>query len=162
MLTAQKCWNFILFLCSQMVSAPQSGMALFVGLKGLRGSLCPLPVQSISMTSTIKVRLALDVCRWNPEAYFLLGTVHKASHAHWIIDCVDKKMKNGPFCSVCRTCLPSVWQQWHMGAGFDQQDMGQLQRMCKIPLPLQPQPWKGEMPLIIICMLFNTVTMAII
>lgn len=42
-----------------MVSARQNGTALFAGLKGLRGSSCPPPVQSISTTSTIKVRPAL-------------------------------------------------------------------------------------------------------
>lgn len=49
-----------LFFSLQMVSAHQIGMALFVGLKGLLEKLYPLPVQSISLTSTIKVSLALD------------------------------------------------------------------------------------------------------
>lgn len=47
-------------LSLQMVSAPQNGMALFVGLKDLQESLFLLPVQSICMTSIIKVRLAQD------------------------------------------------------------------------------------------------------
>lgn len=48
---------------------------------------------------------------------------------------------------LSRSCIPTMWQQWNMGAGFHQQNMGQLQRMCKVPLPLQPQPWRGEAPL---------------
>lgn len=47
-------------LSLQMVSAPQNGMALFVGLKDLQEGLFLLPVQSICMTSIIKVRLAQD------------------------------------------------------------------------------------------------------
>lgn len=52
-------FNSTFFFSLQMVSAHQIGMALFVGLKGLLGKY-PLPVQSISLTSTIKVSLALD------------------------------------------------------------------------------------------------------
>lgn len=48
-----------LFFSLQMVFAHQIGMALVVGLKGLLGKY-PFPVQSISLTSTIKVSLALD------------------------------------------------------------------------------------------------------
>lgn len=48
---------------------------------------------------------------------------------------------------LSRSCIPTMWQQWNMGAGFHQQNMGQLQRMREIPLPLQPQPWRGEAPL---------------
>lgn len=67
-----------------MVSARQNGTVLFVGLKGLRESSYLLPVQSTSMTSTIKVSLALDaVCSWNPEAVF-----HCEVKDHQILDAI--------------------------------------------------------------------------
>lgn len=57
---------------------------------------------------------------------------------------------------MSRTSIPPVWQQWNMGAGYGQQDMGQLSRMCKISQQ-KPNQWKGEVGLISIYTLTDTV-----
>lgn len=58
-----------LLVCPQMVSALQNGTASYAGLRAPQEGSYPLPVRSISTTSTIKVSLCVDTVTM-PEARF--------------------------------------------------------------------------------------------